>query len=222
MSKALESYGPLLRATDEVTVGDLKSDKLGTGARKSAGKPDWSQFPFWVVYDLRKSWGEFQDHQDFDSDWNWDVVLDLLAKWQRGDDDALARATCVALLLVSQTKDEYKGAPGLGLPYRALIEVVRVLEFGAIKYAKGNWAKGMPWTVCFNSAMSHLTKILVGQTHDEESKLLHSAHLLCNLVFLLGYRSRFPEGDDRTPEFAYRDGRFDQQEEILDADVIPF
>ena len=35
-----------------VTVGDLTSQARGTGARKSAGKPEWYQFPFWAVTPL--------------------------------------------------------------------------------------------------------------------------------------------------------------------------
>ena len=188
---------------DAVTVGDLKSDKIGTGARKSAGKPDWSQLPWWTVGNIAVAWKELIPNHNF----CWGNVLSLLADWQRGDDAALDRAAAMTLGLIwneAGPHDNTSYDEGTEFPYRSLEGTVRVLEFGAVKYAKGNWAKGMSWSVCFNSAMSHLTKILVGQTHDDESKLWHRDHVMCNLVFLLGYRSRYPEGDDRVPEFQPR------------------
>ncbi len=191
---------------DAVTVGDLNSAELGTGARKSAGKPDWSQLPWWVVPDIRVA---FEEMRAVGRHMHWGLVLALLGEWQRGTNFKLDQAAAMTLWL---SRCEIDGVLLYGdvgktekFPVRALEETVRVLEFGAKKYAKGNWAKGMSWSVCFNSAMSHLTKILVGEKKDEESGLPHRAHLMCNLIFLIGYRSRFPEGDDRQPEFTHRE-----------------
>jgi len=181
---------------DPVTVGDLHSKEIGTGARKSAGKPDWSQFPWWVVDDIEEAFLKVRPYP-----WSWVRVRGLLASWQRGTNVSLDDAAAMTLGMIGTVEGDLHPRK---LPLRALESTVRVLEFGAKKYDKGNWAKGMPWSVCFNSAMSHLTKILVGETTDEESGLPHSAHLMCNLVFLLGYRSRYPEGDDRLPEFRER------------------
>lgn len=189
---------------DVVTVGDLNSTKLGTGARKSAGKPDWSQIPWWVVPTLQAAWARFRRE---DGVLQWETVLSLMADWQRGDDGALELAAAGTLGLIAMELDTEgltEQVEGGLFPIRALQAVVRVLEFGAKKYAKGNWAKGMPWSVCFTCVMSHLTKVMSGMRLDEESKCLHSAHILCNLIFLLGYRSRYPEGDDRLPEFKPR------------------
>jgi hypothetical protein len=85
------------------------------------------------------------------------------------------------------------------LPLFALDGVTRVLMYGAKKYAPGNYLKGMPWTVAFNSAMRHLIEWQRGEELDPESGLPHLDHALCNLIFLSAYRDVFPEGDDRWP-----------------------
>jgi hypothetical protein len=179
-----------------VTVGDLTSQARGTGARKSAGKPEWYQFPFWAVTPLIHRLAR-RDRIQGVTEYAL-VVKDLvedMANWQRGNNDALEEAALGALALLSY--EEKLGTPTL----RGLVPVVRVLEFGAKKYAVGNWTRGMQWSVCFNSAMSHLTKLLAGMDKDEESGLSHVAHFACNVFFLLAYRDIYPEGDDRLPGF---------------------
>lgn len=182
--------------TEVVTVGDLNSAARGTGARKSSGKPDWSQIPWWVIRPIFLAW---KDKDVGKSEPGLLQVIDLMASWQRGDDRALDHAA--ALLL--ENVHYRKRPPGVSanFPVRALESTVRVLEFGAKKYAKGNWAKGMPWSVCFTCTMSHLSKAFQGEENDEESGLPHTAHAMCNMLFLLGYRDLFPEGDDRLKEF---------------------
>ena len=39
----------------------------------------------------------------------------------------------------------------------AMRETSKVLEFGARKYAKRNWEKGMEWGRLYGAAMRHLT-----------------------------------------------------------------
>lgn len=41
------------------------------------------------------------------------------------------------------------------LPWDAVEEVVKVLEFGAQKYADRNWEKGMDWDRLFDASMRH-------------------------------------------------------------------
>jgi hypothetical protein len=180
--------------TDAVTVGDLKSAARGTGARKSAGKPDWSQLPFWATTPIYNAWADASQ-----STQSVAAALRFMGEWQRGNNRALEQAGAQILGLLAKLD-------GILLPrdypIRAYQHVVRVLEFGAVKYVKGNWAKGMPWSVCFNCTMSHLTRAFQGEAKDEESGLTHLGHALCNILFLLAYRDLFPEGDDRLPEFA--------------------
>lgn len=73
------------------------------------------------------------------------------------------------------------------LPPRALEELAKVLEFGANKYTRDGWKKGMPYSVCMASCMRHCFEILKGNWLDDESKLPHAAHAMCNLVFILEY-----------------------------------
>lgn len=179
---------------DTVTVGDLHSKARGTGARKSAGKPDWSQFPLWVLQDLQNAWSTRDG-----SPMTHGTAISAMAIWQRGGNTA-ALEVAGAIVLGLLAKFDGVLVPR-ELPVRSLVHVIRVLEFGAKKYAKGNWARGMSWSVCYNCTLSHLTKAFAGEERDEESGELHLAHALCNIVFLLGYRDLFPEGDDRLPEF---------------------
>jgi len=88
------------------------------------------------------------------------------------------------------------------LPMFALRGVVRVLMYGARKYAKANWAKGMKWSVCYDCMMRHMDAWQRGEEFDPESGLPHLDHALTNLIFLSAYRDLFPEGDDRFKEFA--------------------
>lgn len=181
---------------DAVTVGDINSQERGSGARKSAGKPEWYQFPFWVVTPLLRMLKNIYYPVDADGrEYMIQVLVDDMAAWQRGGNRHLEEAAAKALSILSA--EETLGTPTL----RGLVPVVRVLEFGAKKYAVGNWTRGMPWSVCFNSAMSHLTKLQKGELVDDESGLSHTAHFLCNVAFLLAYRDIFPEGDDRLPGF---------------------
>ncbi|MBS0599493.1 MAG: hypothetical protein JSR92_19725 [Proteobacteria bacterium] len=83
------------------------------------------------------------------------------------------------------------------IPLFALDGVAQVLMYGAKKYAPGNWMKGQPWTVVYNSMMRHLRDWQRGEDLDPESGLPHIDHILCNAIFLSAYRDLYPEGDDR-------------------------
>lgn len=82
-------------------------------------------------------------------------------------------------------------------PLEAIEGAVRVLMYGAKKYAPGNYLKGMRWTVVFDSLVRHLAKWQRGEELDPESGLPHLDHAMCNLMFLSIYRDVYPEGDDR-------------------------
>ena len=69
------------------------------------------------------------------------------------------------------------------LPWLALKEVVKVLEFGAKKYSVNNWQKIEPQRYK-DAAMRHLVAILEGKWLDEESQLPHAAHLAANALFI--------------------------------------
>lgn len=103
--------------------------------------------------------------------------------------------------------------------WRAMSLMVQVLMYGAHKYttfkldngdtitgaeisvedAKGlevitsganNWKGGLKWTEVAESLKRHLFAFLEGEDFDDESKLSHIGHIMCNAMFL-GYMFLF-------------------------------
>lgn len=55
----------------------------------------------------------------------------------------------------------------------------------------------MAWSKVLSSLERHLQKIKLGEDYDQETGLLHSAHVMCNAAFLTEYYKIYPQGDDR-------------------------
>lgn len=83
------------------------------------------------------------------------------------------------------------------IPSEALLQLARVLQYGATKYASHNWRGGLAWSRVYAAVMRHLLKWNAGQTVDEETGLNHLAHAMCGIAFLLEYAKTKPELDDR-------------------------
>ena len=79
--------------------------------------------------------------------------------------------------------------------FNAFAPMVRVLEFGAEKYASHNWKKGLPTTEVCESMLRHTYAYLEGEDIDKESGLSHIGHIQCNAMFLS--RMAYGEHDDR-------------------------
>lgn len=81
--------------------------------------------------------------------------------------------------------DAGKPRPSL-LPWRAIQQIVAVLEFGAAKYGADNWQR-VPEARqrYFDAAMRHLLAWWDGERMDAESGLPHLAHAGCCILFLL-------------------------------------
>lgn len=79
----------------------------------------------------------------------------------------------------------------------ALIEIAKVLTFGAKKYEAHNWRKGLMWSRLIGAALRHLFSFASGENLDPETGLSHIAHASCCLMFLLNYTVTKPELDDR-------------------------
>lgn len=86
------------------------------------------------------------------------------------------------------------------LPPLALVEVAKVLTYGAKKYSRNNWMKGLPWTSYIDSLERHLQAWKTGEELDE-SGLLHIAHVGCNILMLIETVLLRPDLDDRPKEF---------------------
>lgn len=76
----------------------------------------------------------------------------------------------------------------------------RVLEFGANKYARGNWHKGMEHTQLADCLLRHLVAYLNGEESDPESGQLHVDHVLVNALMLSQMVHTRPDLDNRSPE----------------------
>jgi len=72
------------------------------------------------------------------------------------------------------------------LDLKSLEPCVRVLEFGAKKYARDNWKKGLHFTEILDSMMRHIAALQSGEWNDPESGLPHIGHIQCNALFLGG------------------------------------
>lgn len=70
------------------------------------------------------------------------------------------------------------------LPFDALEEVAKVLDFGARKYDAHNWRKGMEFSRLVSAALRHISAWNLGEDNDPESGLNHLAHAACCILFL--------------------------------------
>lgn len=86
-------------------------------------------------------------------------------------------------------------------PWGGMMEVCRVAEFGAKKYAPMDYRSGQSFSTLLNSGMRHLlAAIRDPQSRDPESGLLHLGHLAWNVLCLLDHlASGRDDLDDITP-----------------------
>jgi hypothetical protein len=83
------------------------------------------------------------------------------------------------------------------IDFPSLEPMVRVMEYGAGKYAPHNWKKGMSHTEIAECLMRHLFAYLNGEDTDPESGESHVGHIQCNAMFLQYNIKNHPELDDR-------------------------
>ena len=79
----------------------------------------------------------------------------------------------------------------------AMVELTRVLDFGAKKYADHNWRKGITAQRLLAALLRHVFAYLGGETHDKETGLSHIAHAMCCCMFIIELKLTKPELDDR-------------------------
>lgn len=77
-----------------------------------------------------------------------------------------------------------------------------VLQFGSVKYAPYNWAKGMKWSRVFAALMRHMYKWWRGEKVDPETGISHLYHASCCLMFLSEYETYTLGEDDRPTYFS--------------------
>lgn len=83
------------------------------------------------------------------------------------------------------------------LPIKQLWDIINVLEFGAKKYAVGNWKK-VPdaRTRYFDAAQRHIASWWKGEKTDPETGLPHLAHAACCILFLMWVDDHATSQDD--------------------------
>lgn len=94
-------------------------------------------------------------------------------------------------------KDDAGKFPLHLLPPDAIIEIARVLDFGAKKYAPRNWERGMAWSRPYAALLRHMFAWWSGEKADPETGLSHLAHAGCCILFLMSYEKREIGDDDR-------------------------
>lgn len=86
-----------------------------------------------------------------------------------------------------------------------IMGVGEVMRFGATKYAKHNWMRGMAWTEPYGAALRHLFKWALGEKLDPETGISHLHHAACNLMFL-GYYEREAKKYDKLDDRVFKYG----------------
>jgi len=83
------------------------------------------------------------------------------------------------------------------LSNEALVQIAKVMQFGAQKYAAHNWRKGFAWSRPLAAAQRHIGAFNDGEDKDPESGLSHLAHAACCIMFLLEFEKTHKHLDDR-------------------------
>lgn len=102
-------------------------------------------------------------------------------------------------------KDDGGKLPWHLLPYDAVEDIVKVLDFGAKKYAPRNWEKGIVYSRVYGALMRHLVAWWMKENggRDKETGLSHLAHAGCCVLFLIAFEKRIVGADielDDRPE----------------------
>ena len=132
---------------------------------------------------------------EFDDDMPYVVQFDNDGYMEPFSEDGLS------LQLAGRKDDQGKLRYDLA-PFDAIDEIVKVLNFGAKKYADRNWEKGMNWSRPYGALLRHMSawfmsKVTSKSDKDEETGLSHLAHAGCCVLFLLAYELRGVGQDDR-------------------------
>lgn len=83
------------------------------------------------------------------------------------------------------------------IPRPSLEAISEVFQYGANKYGKNNYRKGMQYSRLIDAAMRHLVAFADREDTDSESGLSHLAHCATNLCMLIEYTKKGIGEDDR-------------------------
>jgi hypothetical protein len=71
------------------------------------------------------------------------------------------------------------------IPPDVLWAIGEIFEYGAKKYGRHNWERGIEMEYLVGSLLRHLTRMRMGEELDNESHLRHSAHMACVACMIL-------------------------------------
>jgi hypothetical protein len=83
------------------------------------------------------------------------------------------------------------------VPYSYIRGTAKVFMYGANKYGKWNWKKGLEYSRLIDAALRHIYAFQEGHNNDAETRLSHLYHASCNLAMLSVLLTIYKEGDDR-------------------------
>lgn len=98
------------------------------------------------------------------------------------------------------TKYDSEKAPLHMVPEEGIIGAAEAFGYGAKKYERFNYKKGIEYTRITDSLRRHTLAFLNGEDIDPESGLHHTKCILANAHMLEFMRVRRPEMDDRYKE----------------------
>jgi hypothetical protein len=81
-----------------------------------------------------------------------------------------------------------------------LLEMGRVMEFGAWKYDERNWEKGISYGRLFGSLLRHALGFWKGEAIDEESGLKALAHVAINAMMLASTPVKWDDRLEMVPD----------------------
>jgi len=82
-------------------------------------------------------------------------------------------------------------------PTFAREQMAKVLTRGAEIHGAREWEDGRKWSEVIAALERHLIAFKDGKDYDQESGLLHIAHVMTQAAFLTEYYRIYPQGDDR-------------------------
>jgi hypothetical protein len=83
------------------------------------------------------------------------------------------------------------------LPWDAVEGIVKVLAYGARKYAPRGWEEGMDWERVDSALSRHLTDWRLRRGVDADTGYSHLWHAGCCILFLIAYEMRGIGKDSR-------------------------
>jgi len=94
------------------------------------------------------------------------------------------------------------------IPVKAMAEIVKILTYGAKKYAPRDWERGMLFSRYYGALQRHLSAWWGGEDNDLETGISHLAHAGSCVLFLLHYslwKRAYACFDDRPDQHMVRE-----------------